>query len=68
MAVTYTEHYHLGLQEDKSDKLNWDLIVSNWKKIDKAIYGMQNSGYAVGLTSGYESSISGEATDVEENT
>lgn len=37
MGVTYTPNLHLGLQEDKRDYLNWDLIVANWKKLDSAI-------------------------------
>ncbi len=37
MAITYTSFLHLGMQEDKNDTLNWDLIVNNWKTLDSAV-------------------------------
>lgn len=37
MSVTYTENLQLGLQEDKSDTLNWDVLMDNWLKIDAAL-------------------------------
>lgn len=42
MAKTQTDNLHLELQEDKTDYLDWDAIVSNWKKIDAA-FGEQQS-------------------------
>lgn len=39
MAVTYTENLHLGLQLDKTDYLNWDVIQQNWMIIDGACGG-----------------------------
>lgn len=37
MAITYTPNLNLAMQENKSDKLNWDAITENWMKIDAAI-------------------------------
>lgn len=37
MAITYTENLQLGLQENKSDTLNWDVLMDNWMKIDAAL-------------------------------
>ena len=37
MSVTYTENLQLGLQEDKSNTLNWDVLMDNWLKIDAAL-------------------------------
>lgn len=37
MATTYTNNLHLGLQEDKSDNFDWDVITDNWLKIDAAL-------------------------------
>ena len=34
MGVTYTENLHLGLQKDKRDYLNWDVITNNWETLD----------------------------------
>ena len=61
MAITYTDNYHLGMQEDKSDKLDWDVIVANWKKIDAAISGMILSGEAIGLAEGTADYVAGQA-------
>lgn len=45
MAVTYTENLKLGLQKNKTDYVNWDVIQANWQKIDEAVGG---SGVRVG--------------------
>lgn len=50
MAVTYTPNIHLGLQENKQDYLNWDVIVDNWKTIDREIGALK--GNAVMLQTG----------------
>lgn len=39
MAVTYTENLKLGLQKNKTDYVNWDVIQANWQKIDEAVGG-----------------------------
>lgn len=66
MATTYTDYYHLGMQEDKSDKLNWDLLTQNWKALDAALHAIETghssvSGHAIALVNGSVSTISGEA-------
>lgn len=43
MAKTYTPNLHLALQQDKTDKLDWDAITSNWQIIDTA-FGSYNPG------------------------
>jgi hypothetical protein len=60
------------MQEDKSDKLNWNLVVQNWKTIDAALHAIKTgqysaSGRAVALITGSVSTISGEA-ETEETT
>ena len=40
MATTYTQNLNLGLQLDKTDYVNWDLIQQNWRKIDEAVGGV----------------------------
>ena len=43
MGLTYTPNINLALQQDKSDKLNWDAVTSNWQKIDEA-FGSYSGG------------------------
>ena len=43
MGLTYTPNINLALQQDKSDKLNWDAVTSNWQKIDEA-FGSYDPG------------------------
>lgn len=67
MATTYTQNFHLGMQEDKSDKLNWDLIVQNWKIIDAALANQRiAAGDAIGVMSGTADYVAGQAVPVEE--
>lgn len=72
MATTYTDYYQFGMQEDKSDKLNWDLLTQNWKTLDAALHAIETghsfvSGHAIALVNGSVSAISGEA-ETEETT
>jgi hypothetical protein len=39
MSVTYTQNIELGLQLDKTEYLDWDVITENWRKIDAASGG-----------------------------
>ena len=39
MAITYTENYHLGKQEDHTDKFDMTVITDNVDKIDEALTG-----------------------------
>lgn len=39
MSVTYTPNIKLGLQLDKTEYLDWDVIIENWRKIDAASGG-----------------------------
>lgn len=39
MAVTYTENYNLGKQEDHNDKFDMGVITDNADKIDEALAG-----------------------------
>lgn len=39
MSVTYTPNIELGLQLDKTEYLDWDVITENWRKIDAASGG-----------------------------
>lgn len=39
MATIYTENYHLGKQEDKTDKFDMSVITDNADKIDEALTG-----------------------------
>lgn len=34
MSIIYTPNLHLGLQPDKTDYVNWDVIQNNWEIID----------------------------------
>ena len=51
MAITYTENYHLGKQEDHTDKFDMDVITENADKIDEALSGMQSDLDAKGTYS-----------------
>ena len=44
MSVTYTPNLGLGLQLDKTEYLNWDVITENWQKIDDASAGGGGGG------------------------
>lgn len=50
MSVTYTENLQLGLQTDKNDYLDWDVITENWRKIDSAASG---KGGGIPVTTAY---------------
>lgn len=39
MGVIYTPNIDLGLQLDKTEYLDWDVITENWRKIDAASAG-----------------------------
>lgn len=39
MAITYTDNYHLGKQEDHTDKFDMTVITDNVDKIDEALTG-----------------------------
>lgn len=39
MAITYTENYNLGKQEDHTDKFDMSVITDNADKIDEALTG-----------------------------
>ena len=56
MSTTYTNFLHLGLQENKNDKLDWDLVVENWKTIDGAVQNRQTFD----ITTTLEASASNE--------
>ena len=34
MGITYTPNLHLGLQLNKTDYVNWDVITAKWETID----------------------------------
>lgn len=38
MAITYTQNLNLGMQLDKTDYVNWDVITQNWQKIDDTAF------------------------------
>ena len=62
MATTYTQNLNLGLQLDKTDYVNWDLIQQNWRKIDEAVGGVPAPvGSATLLSGGVNRSIAGIA-------
>ena len=44
MAITYTPNIGLAMQQDKTDKLNWDAITENWQKIDEAFASYSGGG------------------------
>lgn len=46
MAITYTDNLHLGLQLDKNDYLDWDVLTDNWRKVDAAYAGGGGGGSA----------------------
>lgn len=48
MSVTYTPNLGLGLQLDKTEYLNWDVITENWQKIDDASAGGGGGGIPTG--------------------
>lgn len=37
MSITYTENYHLGMQEDHADKFNMNVITGNMEIIDQVL-------------------------------
>lgn len=49
MAVTYTENYNLGKQENHADKFDMSVITENMNKIDKALSGKVNAEEGEGL-------------------
>lgn len=49
MAVTYTENYNLGKQENHADKFDMSVITENMNKIDKALSGKVNAEEGKGL-------------------
>ncbi len=49
MAVTYTENYMLGKQENHSDKFDMSVITENMDKIDKALSEKVNAEEGKGL-------------------
>ena len=71
MAVTYTPNIGLGMQENKSDYLNWDVIVANWKILDRVIGDLMQggSGIIIGnselISDGQDTSEVGSVTDLE---
>lgn len=72
MAVTYTPNIHLGLQENKQDYLKWDVIVDNWKTIDREIGALKGNtismqmGEPILLTNGTDLFMAGNITSWEE--
>lgn len=38
MAITYTPNLNLGMQLDKTDYVDWDVITQNWQKIDDTAF------------------------------
>ena len=49
MAVTYTENYNLGKQENHADKFDMTVITENMDKIDKALAEKINAEEGKGL-------------------
>jgi len=49
MAVTYTENYNLGKQENHADKFDMTVITENMDKIDKALSEKINAEEGKGL-------------------
>lgn len=67
MAITYTPNLNLGMQLDKTDYVNWDVITQNWQKIDEAVGG---SGVRVGdatmIYDGVNAGFVGKTEEAEE--
>lgn len=67
MGITYTDNLHLGLQEDKTETLDWDVLMDNFVKIDAAINAyIITYGNTVSICSGAVHSICGDTT-IEED-
>lgn len=49
MSVTYTPNIGLGLQLDKTEYLDWDVITANWQKIDAAAAGGGGGGINISI-------------------
>lgn len=47
MATTYTTNYHLGKQEDGSDKFSMEVITTNMDTIDAQMKANEDSAAAV---------------------
>lgn len=66
MAVTYTENLKLGLQKNKTDYVNWDVIQANWQKIDEAVGGSGiRAGDATIILNGANNTRAGKAETLE---
>lgn len=66
MAVTYTENLKLGLQKNKTDYVNWDVIQANWQKIDEAVGGSGiRAGDATIILGGISNSRAGHSETLE---
>ncbi len=50
MAVTYTQNYNLGKQEDHSNKFDMTIITENMEKIDAALFQKINAVTGRGLS------------------
>lgn len=60
MPVTYTDNLQLGLQETKSDTLDWDVLTDNWLKIDAAFSKAVPAPAAIDISlKGADSAIAG---------
>lgn len=67
MATTYTANLNLGLQLDKTDYVNWDLIQQNWQKIDDAVGGSGiRAGDATIMLDGVNASRVGQSETIQE--
>lgn len=69
MAITYTTNLGLAMQQDKSDRLNWDAVTENWQKIDTAFGNISVSnaaGNAVLVANGADRSVIGIAEQEDE--
>ena len=56
MEITYTQNLNLGMQLDKTDYVNWDVITQNWQKIDDTAFTgeltIENPFFDINMTKG----------------
>lgn len=61
MATTYTEHYHLGKQENHSDRFNMNVITGNMDKIDEVLNEHEEAAAKIRIDSSEEIGMTKEA-------
>ena len=61
MATTYTENYHLGKQENHSDRFNMNVITGNMDIIDEVLKEHEDASAKISVDSSEEISMAKEA-------